>query len=44
MSVLRNLKVWQKLTLVCALFCVPTAMLLFLLVSEKNIAIRFAAK
>lgn len=44
MSLLRDRKVWQKLAILGSLFCVPIVVLLYLLVSEKNIAIDFAVK
>ncbi|HKX27071.1 MAG TPA: methyl-accepting chemotaxis protein [Blastocatellia bacterium] len=39
---IRNLKIWQKLTIICVAFSLLVAVLLYLLVAEKNIAIDFA--
>ncbi|MBA3712711.1 MAG: HAMP domain-containing protein [Pyrinomonadaceae bacterium] len=41
---IRNLKIWQKLALLAFAFSIPIAVLLYLLVAEKNIAINFAEK
>ncbi|MCI4625157.1 MAG: methyl-accepting chemotaxis protein [Candidatus Magnetoovum sp. WYHC-5] len=44
MNIINNLKIWQKLSAICLLFVVPILILLYLLVSEKNIAIKFTQK
>jgi len=41
---LRRIKIWIRLTIICLIFCVPIAYLLRELVNEKNIAINFGAK
>jgi methyl-accepting chemotaxis protein len=41
---LRNLKLWQKLGMLCLAFVIPTMVLVVLLRQEKNIAIDFAEK
>lgn len=44
MNFLRNLKIWQKLFVICLGFIIPVGILLYFLVDEKNIAIDFAKK
>ncbi|HYE72142.1 MAG TPA: hypothetical protein VEF04_02385, partial [Blastocatellia bacterium] len=44
MNILRNLKIWQKLFVICLAFVVPIGILLYFLIDEKNIAIDFAKK
>ncbi len=41
---LNRLKIWQKLSIICAAFLVPIAILLFFLSKEQNIAIDFGRK
>ena len=41
---LSRMKIWQKLCVMCLVFCLPILTLLFLLVQEKNISIEFSAK
>lgn len=43
-GVFGGLKIWQKLAAICLAFSLPMAVLLYLLVAEKNIAIEFARK
>ncbi|HRD67966.1 MAG TPA: methyl-accepting chemotaxis protein [Candidatus Competibacter sp.] len=42
MTILNNLKVWQKLALVVAALSVPTLLLAYLLIKEMNVAVDFA--
>ncbi|MBF0537257.1 MAG: hypothetical protein HQL03_03285 [Nitrospirae bacterium] len=44
MSLFGRFKLWQRFALICILFTIPIIILLYLLVSEKNIAINFASK
>lgn len=39
---MKNLRIWQKLALICISFSLPIAALLYLYVAEKNAPIRFA--
>ncbi len=41
---IKNLKIWQKFALIAIALSIPIAVLLYLLVAEKNIAINFARK
>jgi signal transduction histidine kinase len=41
---LRNIKVWQKMFLICISFIIPEGTLLYFLIQEGNISIDFAAK
>src|SRR5215510_7237558 len=41
---IKNLKIWQKFALITFAMSIPIAVLLYLLVAEKNIAIKFSQK
>ncbi|HEV2884400.1 MAG TPA: methyl-accepting chemotaxis protein [Pyrinomonadaceae bacterium] len=41
---IKNLKIWQKFALIAIALSIPLAVLTYLLVAEKNIAINFAQK
>jgi methyl-accepting chemotaxis protein len=43
-GLLGRLKIWQRLAAICLAFTLPLAVLLYLLVAEKNIAIEFGHK
>jgi len=44
MNILNRFKIWQKLALLITALGVPIALLAYLLVAEKNVAIDFASQ
>ncbi|MEQ1882862.1 MAG: HAMP domain-containing methyl-accepting chemotaxis protein [Burkholderiales bacterium] len=44
LSIFAAMKLWQKLTVLILLLLIPIGLLMYLLVAEKNIAIKFAKK